>query len=40
MGQFVYGFHITQTHRTYLEADIVVVPAGQYGKGRIVRISR
>jgi hypothetical protein len=25
VGQFVEGFHITQTHRTYVESDIVVV---------------
>jgi hypothetical protein len=30
VGQVVDGFHITQTHRTYLEAGIVVVPAGHY----------
>jgi hypothetical protein len=30
VGEFVDGFHITQTHRTYLESDIVVVPAGHY----------
>jgi hypothetical protein len=30
VGDFVEGFHITQTHWTSLEAGIVQVPAGHY----------
>jgi hypothetical protein len=30
VGRFVKGFHITQAHRTSLEAGVVLVPAGHY----------
>ena len=29
-GALIHGFHLTQTHRTFLEASVMVVPAGRF----------